>query len=57
MVDSENDLPDWEPVKWTPGQGSNDFYCHTTSPPIMESFPPDRPSDEHTNPWAQGRAA
>jgi len=53
-----NYLPDWEAVKWTPAQGSNDFYRHNTSPPsMMESFPPDRPSDERANPWAQGRAA
>jgi catechol 2,3-dioxygenase len=53
-----NYLPDWEPVKWTPAQGSNDFYRHNVSPPsMMESFPPDRPSDERANPWAAGRAA
>jgi len=53
-----NYLPDWQPVKWTPAQGSNDFYLHNTSPPsMMESFPPDRPADERANPWAEGRAA
>jgi catechol 2,3-dioxygenase len=53
-----NYLPDWEPVKWTPAQGSNDFYKHNVSPPsMMESFPSDQPADERANPWAEGRAA
>jgi catechol 2,3-dioxygenase len=53
-----NYMPDWQTVKWTPGQGSNDFYLHNTSPPsMMQSFPPDQPADQAANPWAAGRAA
>ena len=54
-----NYLPDWEAVKWTPSQGSNDFYRINPSPPSMrQCFPPDQ-AGEHgrADPWAQGRAA
>jgi len=36
-----NYVPDWEPVKWVPSQGSNTMYRNTTMPDSMtESFPP-----------------
>ena len=36
-----NYVPDWEPVKWVPSQGSNTMYRNTSMPDSMtESFPP-----------------
>jgi catechol 2,3-dioxygenase len=36
-----NFAPDWEPVKWTPSQGSNSVYRNVAMPDSMlESFPP-----------------
>jgi catechol 2,3-dioxygenase len=50
-------VPDWEPTKWTPAQGSNSFYRNVPSPDsMMEGFPPAEaavaPSDPMANPWA-----
>lgn len=43
--------PDWEPVKWTPRQGSIDFYRNTTPPEsLIDSFPP--AENGVANPWA-----
>jgi hypothetical protein len=34
-------VPDWEPVKWVPSQGSNSMYRNSSMPDsMMESFPP-----------------
>lgn len=52
--------PDWAPVKWTPQQGSLDFYRNSTPPPsILEIFPPDPESGgfDATNPWDYVNAA
>ena len=40
--------PDWEPVKWVPGQGSDTFYRNVTMPESMvQAFPPvDATEDE-----------
>jgi len=36
-----NYVPDWEPVKWVPSQGSNSMYRNSAMPDSMtESFPP-----------------
>ena len=36
-----NYVPDWEPNRWTPELGANDFYCNRALPMSMpESFPP-----------------
>jgi catechol 2,3-dioxygenase len=36
-----NYVPDWEPVRWVPSQGSNTMYRNTSMPDSMtESFPP-----------------
>lgn len=36
-----NYIPDWEPVKWVPSQGSNSMYRNSMMPDSMtESFPP-----------------
>ena len=36
-----NYVPDWEPVKWVPSQGSNSMYRNSSMPDSMtESFPP-----------------
>ncbi len=36
-----NYVPDWEPVKWVPSQGSNSMYRNTSMPNSMTvSFPP-----------------
>ncbi len=36
-----NYVPDWEPVKWVPSQGSNTMYRNASMPDSMtESFPP-----------------
>jgi catechol 2,3-dioxygenase len=36
-----NYVPDWEPIKWVPSQGSNTMYRNTSMPDSMtESFPP-----------------
>ena len=35
-----NHEPDWQPIKWTPSQGSNVYYRNIPGPPSMfESFP------------------
>jgi catechol 2,3-dioxygenase len=55
---ARNYMPDWEAVKWSPAQGSNDFYLANVSPQsMMESFPPDGQDQGRDNPWAKGRAA
>lgn len=42
-----NYLPDWEPVRWTPDQGSNDMYRNRVAPEsLMEMFPGGRVSVE-----------
>lgn len=46
--------PDWPPVKWTPEQGSLDFYRNSTPPAtILEIFPPDPTGSafDSSNPW------
>jgi catechol 2,3-dioxygenase len=41
-----NYLPDWEPVRWTPEQGSNDYYRNRVAPAsMMEVFPGGRTGD------------
>jgi catechol 2,3-dioxygenase len=36
-----NYVPDWEPVKWLPSQGSNSMYRNSSMPDSMtEAFPP-----------------
>lgn len=49
-------VPDWEPTKWTPAQGSQTFYRNVPLPESMlEGTPPVAPTagDEPvTNPWA-----
>ena len=36
-----NYQPDWQPVRWTPAQGSNDFYRQNKFPDsMMQAFPP-----------------
>jgi catechol 2,3-dioxygenase len=53
-----NYQPDWEPVKWTPAQGSNTFYRNVAMPDSMlEAFPPAAPAAQRDdasvlNPWA-----
>jgi catechol 2,3-dioxygenase len=53
-----NYQPDWEPVKWTPAQGSNTFYRNVAMPDSMlEAFPPATPAAQCddanvVNPWA-----
>jgi catechol 2,3-dioxygenase len=43
--------PDWAPVRWTPAQGSIDFYRNTVPPEsLIDSFPP--AANGVTNPWA-----
>jgi len=40
-----NYMPDWEPVRWTPQQGSNDMYLNREAPEsMMEMFPGGRAS-------------
>src|SRR5919201_3471417 len=56
-----NYVPDWEPVKWVPAQGSNTMYRNLNMPDsMMDSFPPATPShvpsEAAANPWAQGAA-
>jgi len=55
-----NYVPDWEPTKWTPAQGSNTFYRNVQMPDSMlEGTPPVEPaSDDQSalNPWAAGSA-
>jgi catechol 2,3-dioxygenase len=51
-----NYQPDWQPVRWSPAQGSNDFYRHNQLPTsMMEAFPPHlsgaSPSADAVNPW------
>lgn len=49
-----NYIPDWEPVKWFPSQGSNTMYRNTSMPDSMtESFPP-APGHSFPEPVAQG---
>ncbi|MFE0027428.1 VOC family protein [Amycolatopsis sp. NPDC059021] len=46
--------PDWAPVKWTPPEGSLDFYRNSTPPDsILEIFPPDPDAAGFatSNPW------
>jgi catechol 2,3-dioxygenase len=53
--------PDWEPVKWLPGQGSNVMFRNLPMPDsMMEASPPAAgavtPEPEfaaQANPWAQ----
>jgi catechol 2,3-dioxygenase len=53
-----NYQPDWEPVRWTPSQGSNTFYRNVAMPDsMMEAFPlaaasraPVAPGE--INPWS-----
>jgi catechol 2,3-dioxygenase len=53
-----NYQPDWEPVRWTPAQGSNTFYRNVAMPDSMlEGFPPAGTAAQHddestVNPWA-----
>jgi catechol 2,3-dioxygenase len=52
-----NYQPDWQPVRWTPAQGSNDFYRQNKFPDsMMQAFPPHEagasPSANVINPWA-----
>ena len=52
-----NYQPDWKPVRWSPAQGSNDFYRRNAFPnSMMEAFPPHvagaSPSANVENPWA-----
>ena len=52
-----NYQPDWQPVRWTPAQGSNDFYRQNKFPnSMMQAFPPHEagasPSANVINPWA-----
>ncbi|MBT2486519.1 MULTISPECIES: VOC family protein [unclassified Microbacterium] len=36
-----NYIPDWEPNRWSPEQGADDFYRNLSLPPSMlEAFPP-----------------
>lgn len=36
-----NYVPDWEPYRWHPSQGNEDFYRNRTLPQTMfEAFPP-----------------
>jgi catechol 2,3-dioxygenase len=55
-----NYLPDWEPVRWVPSQGSNTMYRNLHMPDsMMESFPPaeaQAPEPTLANPWAQEAA-
>jgi catechol 2,3-dioxygenase len=51
--------PDWTPVKWTPQQGSLDFYRNSSPPAsILDVFPPDPESGgfDTTNPWEKTAA-
>jgi catechol 2,3-dioxygenase len=42
-----NYLPDWQPVRWTPEEGSNDMYRNRVAPgSMMELFPAGRASAE-----------
>jgi catechol 2,3-dioxygenase len=49
-------VPDWEPTKWTPAQGSNTFYRNVQMPDSMlEGVPPAEPKTDGepvVNPWA-----
>ena len=53
-----NYQPDWEPVRWTPSQGSQTFYRNLAMPDSMlEAFPPAAPARDpvtpaEANPWA-----
>jgi catechol 2,3-dioxygenase len=56
-----NYVPDWEPVRWVPSQGSNTMYSNLQMPDsMMESFPPadpgELPDPALANPWAEGTA-
>ncbi|WP_026234615.1 VOC family protein [Calidithermus timidus] len=59
-----NYVPDWEPVRWRPSQGSNTFYRNTAMPDSMlEAFPPAEkvaaadlelvPDSQQPNPWGK----
>ncbi len=49
-----NYVPDWEPIKWVPSQGSNTMYRNTSMPNSMtESFPP-APGGSFPEPVAMG---
>ncbi|PZA08061.1 MULTISPECIES: VOC family protein [unclassified Meiothermus] len=59
-----NYVPDWEPVRWRPSQGSNTFYRNAAMPDSMlEAFPPaDKvaaadlellPDRQQFNPWGK----
>lgn len=51
-----NYVPDWEPVKWVPSQGSNSMYRNSSMPDSMtESFPP-APGHSFSEPVAQSVA-
>lgn len=51
-----NYVPDWEPVKWTPAQGSNTFFRNLQMPDSMlEGTPRAAPAEDGeraVNPWA-----
>lgn len=40
-----NYLPDWEPVRWTPEQGSNNFYRNGDAPETFVSLSPPTPEE------------
>jgi len=40
-----NYLPDWEPVRWTPEQGSNNFYRNGDGPESFLAFLPPTPEE------------
>ena len=54
-----NYQPDWEPVRWTPAEGSNTFYRNVSMPESMlEAFPPaGAPAYEGPNPWASAHVS
>jgi len=51
-----NYQPDWEPIKWAPAQGSNDFFRNSPMPDsFLEAFPPAgtmMTPEDGVNPWA-----
>lgn len=52
-----NYIPDWEPVKWVPSQGSNTMYRNTSLPGSMtEAFPP-APGHSFPEPAAMGTSS
>jgi catechol 2,3-dioxygenase len=50
-------VPDWEPKRWVPSQGSNTFYRNVAMPDsMMEAFPPaalgEDADPDAANPWS-----